>query len=97
MDTIFVDVAATGGLLALTAAGLVLDQRRQGDDQRVLVFAGIGALAVVLDSLEPFGASSDVLPTSLLLVVSVVAFALAAYNAGRRLWNMLGGETPNGS
>lgn len=92
-----VDITATVGILAQTAAWLVHDQRGQGDDQRAVVFAGIGALAVVLDSLEPFGASMEVLPTSLLLVVSLTAFALAGYYGVRRLWNMLRRATPNGS
>jgi hypothetical protein len=92
-----VDIAATVAIVALTAAWLVYDRRRQGDDQRVVAFAGVGAFAMLLDSLGPFGSSSEALPTSMLLVVSAAAFALAGSSAVRRPWTVLKRETPNGT
>lgn len=90
-----VGIVAAVAIVALSAAWLVYDHRRRDDDQPVVIFAGIGALAMGLESIEPFGASSEVLPASLLLVVSVVAFALAGSSAVRRFLGLLGTETPN--
>jgi len=91
------DIVASGAIIALTAAWLVYDRRRQGDEQRAVVLAGVGTLAVLVDSLGPFGGSRESLPTSVLLVVAVVAFALAGCYAARRFRRMLGAETPKDS
>lgn len=75
------DVVAVGMISILTIAWLAHDNQRQKKNQRALIFAAVGSLGATLEYLPPFGDSSSILPTSLLLIYSAIAYIISLYYA----------------